>query len=386
MERWERPKDQRGGGEVRGVHIYAEELVDASQTGGRARHGVVGWRQAVHVLIPGGRGGKDELDAHADNVQVSKGARVDGDGARGCEDEHDGSPDNGSTEVQQAVRDPRQNVEYHVLLRREDVANIGAVEDVLEGREHLDPDVRSVLGGDVPVGGTLADDLCAGHARPHCEAEKHLPGIEEDDQPGQDGEEGQQELAGDGHHQAQHDQQRRSRLHHGARGLADGEGEDAEQDQDEVLAIVDRPAVRSERADGVGGVERGLDGGNGGGGRLGGAQLRPQAPAIATRDGVGDGRPREGHLVLGGRARKEESSVVHGDRWSGACLGVSDFLLPSVLFCLSVLLTQLLSSKSSRGYETAWRPRQLWGERRGGGRCPRSRGGGGDYEGGGERG
>lgn len=130
------------------------------------------------------------------------------------------------------------------------------------------------------------------------EGRRRLPGVKEEDQPRQDGQKRQQELAGDGHQQAQHDQRRRSRLHHGAGCLADGEGEDADHDQYEVLGVVDGPPVRPERADGVGGVEGGLDGGNGRRGRLRCSQLRPQAPAIATWDGVGDRGPREGHLVL----------------------------------------------------------------------------------------
>lgn len=40
-----------------------------------------------------------------------------------------------------------------MLVGREHIAQIGAVKDVLEGWQHLDPDMRSVFGRDESVGG-----------------------------------------------------------------------------------------------------------------------------------------------------------------------------------------------------------------------------------------
>jgi hypothetical protein len=47
-----------------------------------------------------------------------------------------------------AVGQPRQNVEDGVLMRRENAGEVGTVDNVLQGRQNADPDVRAVLIGD----------------------------------------------------------------------------------------------------------------------------------------------------------------------------------------------------------------------------------------------
>ena len=110
MERWESTKDQWRGSEVGGIHVDAQELINASQAGGRARYRVVGGREAIQILVPRRRAGENQLDANTCDVEIPKGARIDGDGARSREDKHDGGPDHRPAKVQEAVRDPRQDV------------------------------------------------------------------------------------------------------------------------------------------------------------------------------------------------------------------------------------------------------------------------------------
>jgi hypothetical protein len=66
--------------------------------------------------------------------------------------------------VQETIRDPSQDIKNHMLVRREDVAYVGTVEDVLESWEHLDPDVRPIFSGDESAEEMLAGDLCTRHA------------------------------------------------------------------------------------------------------------------------------------------------------------------------------------------------------------------------------
>jgi hypothetical protein len=50
--------------------------------------------------------------------------------------------------VAQAIGDPCQDVEDGVRVRREDIGEIGAIENVFKGRENTDPDMRSYFCGD----------------------------------------------------------------------------------------------------------------------------------------------------------------------------------------------------------------------------------------------
>lgn len=147
---------------------------------------------------------------------------------------------------------------------------------------------------------------------------EHIPSIEEEDQPSQDGQEGQEELPRHGHEQREHHQGGGAGLHQGPGSLADGEREDADHDQEEVLGIVDGPPVCAEGADGVGGVERGLDVSDGRGGRLGGAKLGAETTSVAARDGIGEGGPRERHLGEGRRGISPEvgDGFSHDGRWA----------------------------------------------------------------------
>lgn len=47
--------------------------------------------------------------------------------------------------MDESVGEPGEHVKHGVLVRRNDVAEIGAVKDVLERREDADPDGRAVF-------------------------------------------------------------------------------------------------------------------------------------------------------------------------------------------------------------------------------------------------
>jgi hypothetical protein len=51
--------------------------------------------------------------------------------------------------VDKSVGEPRENIEDRVLVGRDNVAEVGAVEDVLEGWEDADPDGRAVFGRNI---------------------------------------------------------------------------------------------------------------------------------------------------------------------------------------------------------------------------------------------
>lgn len=84
-------------------------------------------------------------------IHVAEGKSEDCDSCWRRINEHDCGADEGSPKVTKAVRKPRQQVQDCVLVRGEDVAQICTVQDVLEGREDLDPDRRSPFGRDEPI-------------------------------------------------------------------------------------------------------------------------------------------------------------------------------------------------------------------------------------------
>jgi hypothetical protein len=48
-----------------------------------------------------------------------------------------------------SVRDPSQEIEDCVFVGRQNVAQVGAIENVLESGEDADPDRRSVVSGNI---------------------------------------------------------------------------------------------------------------------------------------------------------------------------------------------------------------------------------------------
>lgn len=139
---------QGRGGEAGGVHVDAEKLVDTGKTSGRALHAVVSWLQAVGLLVPGRRAGEDQLDGDGEHAHVAESTGKHGGGAGGGKEEEDGAADGGQRKVADSIGEPGKQVEDGVAVGRENVGQVGSVEDVLERREDLDPDVRTVLGGD----------------------------------------------------------------------------------------------------------------------------------------------------------------------------------------------------------------------------------------------
>lgn len=57
-----------------------------------------------------------------------------------------------------SVGEPGEQVEDGVGVRREDVGQVGAVEDILEGGKDLDPDMRPVLDRDEAFGNSVLAD------------------------------------------------------------------------------------------------------------------------------------------------------------------------------------------------------------------------------------
>lgn len=111
-------------------------------------HRVVCGSEAVHVLVPRRRAGEDELNHDAGQVHVSKSSCKGGGGSGRAEEEHETGADKGGAEVGDSVGQPGEDVEGNSLVGREDVAQVCAIKDVFEGRQHAHPDGRSVFAGD----------------------------------------------------------------------------------------------------------------------------------------------------------------------------------------------------------------------------------------------
>lgn len=125
-----------------------------------------------------------------------------------------------------------------MLVGLEDVAEIGAVEDVFEGREDADPDVRSIFAGYESAVKLLAkaDAIRSGG---RCGISAHtevlacgmeivdlLAGVEQK-QPAEDGERREEELTCYGQDEGEHDEGGQAHLHHWSRRLRNAEVKDA---------------------------------------------------------------------------------------------------------------------------------------------------------------
>lgn len=120
-------RSSKGGG----VQRNAEKLVDSCKTRGRPFDGVGSWRQPVHVLVPRWGTREHQLYRDPDQVHVAKTSRENRYRSWGREYEHYDRADNRGSEMYYSVRQPRHNVEEGVLMGRENVTEICAVENVL---------------------------------------------------------------------------------------------------------------------------------------------------------------------------------------------------------------------------------------------------------------
>lgn len=83
---------------------------------------------------------KEKLNHHADDVHIAKAPGEKGDGPGRCKDEHDGRTDKGGSKVDDAVGQPCEHIQHDVLVGRQDITEICAIEDVLEGGQDANPD------------------------------------------------------------------------------------------------------------------------------------------------------------------------------------------------------------------------------------------------------
>jgi hypothetical protein len=139
MQARESAKDLRTRSESARVHVNAKELVNGGETGGRTGDAVVCGSQTVHVFIPRRTAGEDELYADSGNVHPAKGSHEGGRAARRSKDEEDCRDDSGSGEVRDAIWEPGQNIQDYVLVGGQDVAEIGAIEDVFQRGQDANP-------------------------------------------------------------------------------------------------------------------------------------------------------------------------------------------------------------------------------------------------------
>jgi hypothetical protein len=149
VQRGESAKHYGGGLECRGVEVDTEELIDGLQPSRISCDRVVRRCQSVRVLIPRRRAGKNCLDQNSRDVHVSESTCKDREGAGRAPNEHAAADDERRHIVDDSVGYDSEDVEEGVLMCREDVAQVGAVEDVLEGGQDADPDSGAVVAGDI---------------------------------------------------------------------------------------------------------------------------------------------------------------------------------------------------------------------------------------------
>ena len=97
------------------------------------------------LLIPWRGAWEDDRKGHAEDSEPSKGASKDWSGLRSSEEEEGRRDDSRCAKMTDAVRKPGEQIENGVRVSGKNVGEVCAVEDVLERRENLDPNVRTVL-------------------------------------------------------------------------------------------------------------------------------------------------------------------------------------------------------------------------------------------------
>ncbi|KAI3493211.1 hypothetical protein L1887_42051 [Cichorium endivia] len=210
VERRKRAEDDRCTSESEGVAVRVEELVDACEAGRGSAHAVVGGDEALAELVPGRSAGEEDLDDNTCEHHESESLREDLDRGWRRKDEEEGGDEEGGGKVDDAVRDPCEDVEDGVTELGENVRDVGTIPDRFERGQHRHPDVRTERGGD------------------------ELARVEED-QPGKDGCRRQEELRSDGQEQRD-DVERRDDELEGERGaLHDVEREERDEEEESVL-------------------------------------------------------------------------------------------------------------------------------------------------------
>ena len=149
--------------ETRGVQINAKQLVNSLQSRRVAGDRIAGWSKTICILIPWRRARKDKLYDDRGHVHVAECACPYGEGSGRTPDEHAAANNNGRHVMYNAIWYPCHKIQNYVLVRGEDVAQIGTIEYIFEGRQDADPGSRAIFGGDIPVAAQLAclhDGLC----------------------------------------------------------------------------------------------------------------------------------------------------------------------------------------------------------------------------------
>lgn len=151
MERGESTEWNRGIGEVCGVQINTEDGVDTSQSSRRSVHAISGRDKSIFILIPWWCAGEDDLNGDTKDAHPAKSTCEDGGGTRSGEDEDDQRAHCGSSKVHDAVGKPSQDIQNGMLVGRENVGKVGTIENVFQGGQNSNPDVRTILGRDKSI-------------------------------------------------------------------------------------------------------------------------------------------------------------------------------------------------------------------------------------------
>lgn len=115
-------------------------------------HGVVGRGKAIQILIPWRRAWENQLNGDTRDVHEPKCSCKDWHSSWRSKEEHDDSPNDWSSIMKNSIWQPCKEIEECVLVRGEDVAQIGSVKYVFESWEDFDPNVRSVFSWDESIG------------------------------------------------------------------------------------------------------------------------------------------------------------------------------------------------------------------------------------------
>lgn len=97
----------------------------------------------MQVLVPWWSAWEGGLNGDTDEVHDSERACKYRNGAWRSKNKHDQGADSWTSKMENAVWEPCQDIKDDILVLRQDVGEIGAIEDVLKRWENLDPDMRA---------------------------------------------------------------------------------------------------------------------------------------------------------------------------------------------------------------------------------------------------
>lgn len=122
------------------VHVKTENLVNAREAAWRARHGIVCGLKTVEILVPRRSTREEDLDSDTNEVHPTKGKSKAWESFWGSKNKENCSKHKRSAKVDEAIRNPSQDIKKAVSFRGQNIAEVTAVKNSFKSRKNTNID------------------------------------------------------------------------------------------------------------------------------------------------------------------------------------------------------------------------------------------------------